>query len=636
MSIYHLDVRLHGRSTGKRHGESVSVVARAAYRAGEVLTDHRIGKRFDFSKKAVRESFILAPDGSPNWALNRANLWNMVEASESRKDSQLAREIEVSLPRELSHAQQKKLLIEFLQPLVSDGMVIDVGVHEPDDVGGNPQPHAHCLLTMRKLLPDGSGFGGKERGWNPDFAGRGRVKDKNPLMEIRETWATLCNRFLADAGIAERISSKTKIVQIVDALSAENYTLALKLSEAPPLSKKYRSPTRAQQDRAASDIENWRVLHESIAELQKLAELDRADAAARSKVGLISFAKSLDRRHQKVTAKPTPAAQPPALQPEHTMPTKTTQPARTAARPLAARGIQFHSLSPRAKNSAAEKIQQKRREAQEADEAENMNEKQKFKLGLLRKLYGDEQAKLLAARALFVNLKDPDSVSIKLIGGGEVFDCGDQILCGGENQKSEIEAMVQIAKSKRDEAGIDTPGAASWSRVQIHGNDDFVREAAAALAAAGFEVSARDERQDKLVRDAIADALPAGVSVAKPVPARVARAEGEAAAAALLRARDRMLRDPYFCRAVLVRLGDEDDSKVLARLTARVRDQLKSNSDLKLQEPQLNAAVTKTADQIWSMVEDGRLELDQRDAPADPRQTQDQGAGWLSDGPTLG
>lgn len=636
MSVFHLTVKAHGRSSQKRHGESVSIVARAAYRAGESLVDNRIGKRFDFSKKAVRESFILAPDGSPSWALDRAQLWNLVEASESRKDSQLAREIEVSLPRELDHAAQKKLIIEFLRPLANEGMVIDVGVHEPDDAGGNPQPHAHCLLTMRRINSDGSGFGPKERSWNPEFGGRGRVKDKNPINEIRETWATLCNRYLSDAGISGRISSKSKIVQIVDALESEDYARALALSEAPPQSKRYRSPTRAQQDRAATDTENWKILYESIADLARLAELDRADAAARSKADLLSFAKSLDRRRGSTTAKPSPAAAPPALKMENTMQPKQQRPTRASARPLATNGVRFHSLSPRAQNSAAEKFRLKKRAAEEAEAAEALNEKQKFKLGLLQKLYSDDQARLLAARALFIDLKDPDSVSIKLVGGGEVFDEGDRILCAGGDQKSEIQAMVQIAKSKRDEAGIDEPGAASWKRVQVHGDDDFVREATAALVAAGFEVSARDEAQDQLVREAAADAQPAGASVAKPVPARVARAEVEAAAAALQMARERMLRDPYFCRAALVRLGDEDDAKVLARLTARVRDQLKSNSDLKLSEPQFSAAVSKTADQIWSMVEDGRLQLEQRDAPADPeelRQGQDQG--WLGDGPSM-
>lgn len=639
MSVFHLTVKAHGRSTGKRHGESVSIVARAAYRAGETLVDNRIGKRFDFSKKSVRESFILAPDGSPNWALDRAQLWNMVESVETRKDSQLAREIEVSLPKELDHAAQKKLLIEFLQPLISEGMICDVGVHEPDDQGGNPQPHAHCLLTMRRINSDGSGFGPKERSWNPDFGGRGKVKDKNPLNEIREAWATLCNRFLSEAGASERISSKSKIVQIVEALEREDYAHALTLSESPPQSKRYRSPTRAQQDRAASDTENWRVLHESIAGLQQLAELDRADAAARSKADLLNFAKSLDRRRQKAPANPTPAAAPPALKMENQMQPKQQQPTRaTARRPLAARGIQFHSLSPKARNSAAEKFRLKKRAAEEAEAVESMSEKQKYKLGLLQKLYCDEQARLLAARALFIDLKDADSVSIKLVGGGEVFDQGDKILCAGDNQKSEIQAMVQIAQSKRDEAGIDGPGATNWNRVQVHGDDSFVREATAALVAAGFEVSARDENQDQLVREAAADAQPAGAgaSVVKPKPERVVRAEGEAAAAALLLARERMLRDPYFCRAALVRLGDEDDAKVLARLSARVRDQLKSNSDLQLPEPQFSAAVSKTADQIWSMVGDGRLALGERPAPADPEELkQGQDQGWLGDGPSM-
>ena len=46
-------------------------------------------------------SEILLPDRAPERWLHRETLWNGVEASEKRNDAQLARDIEVSLPREL-------------------------------------------------------------------------------------------------------------------------------------------------------------------------------------------------------------------------------------------------------------------------------------------------------------------------------------------------------------------------------------------------------------------------------------------------------------------------------------------------------------------------------------------------------
>ncbi|MGK3681401.1 MobA/MobL family protein, partial [Escherichia coli] len=38
---------------------------------------------------------------APAWCTNRAELWNAVEKAECRKNSQLAREIELAIPREL-------------------------------------------------------------------------------------------------------------------------------------------------------------------------------------------------------------------------------------------------------------------------------------------------------------------------------------------------------------------------------------------------------------------------------------------------------------------------------------------------------------------------------------------------------
>ncbi|MGY6017952.1 MobA/MobL family protein, partial [Escherichia coli] len=39
------------------------------------------------------------PATAPAWCTNRAELWNAVEKAERRKNSQLAREIELAIPR---------------------------------------------------------------------------------------------------------------------------------------------------------------------------------------------------------------------------------------------------------------------------------------------------------------------------------------------------------------------------------------------------------------------------------------------------------------------------------------------------------------------------------------------------------
>ena len=84
---------------------------------------------------------------------DRAALWNAVEEAEKTKDSRLAREFVVALPKELDGNGWTDLLSEFVQEnFVADGMCADAAIHDTD--GHNP--HAHILLTVRPLNENGT------------------------------------------------------------------------------------------------------------------------------------------------------------------------------------------------------------------------------------------------------------------------------------------------------------------------------------------------------------------------------------------------------------------------------------------------------------------------------------------------
>ncbi len=189
MAIYHYSVSIIGRSSGR------CAPAAAAYRAGEKISDHRTGQTFDYTrKKGVDATVILAPESAPNWVNNREQLWNEVERVERRKDSQLAREIDVAIPSELSHSQKQELVKAFVtNQFVSQGMVADVAFHHLD----SHNPHAHILLTMREISPNG--FGKKNRDWNR----------KDLLKEQRSSWELIANRALERAGHSEKIDHRT-------------------------------------------------------------------------------------------------------------------------------------------------------------------------------------------------------------------------------------------------------------------------------------------------------------------------------------------------------------------------------------------------------------------------------------------
>jgi Ti-type conjugative transfer relaxase TraA len=196
MAIYHLSVKVHSRKSGK------SIVAAAAYRAGQSLEEEQTGITHNYTRKqGVEYSEILAPEGSPDWVFDRSRLWNAVEATEKRKDSQLAREVEVGLPIELGKAEQEALLREYVQrEFVSKGMVADFSIHRDDE----NNPHAHILLTMRSVTKEG--FGPKMRGWN----------ERAKLMDWRQGWEEVTNEHLARAGLAVRIDHRTLKAQGLD------------------------------------------------------------------------------------------------------------------------------------------------------------------------------------------------------------------------------------------------------------------------------------------------------------------------------------------------------------------------------------------------------------------------------------
>lgn len=105
MAIYHCTIKIIGRSGGK------SAVASAAYRSGEKLYDERIGLTHDFTKKhGVVFTEVSLPAHAPPEYADRNALWNAVEKAERNSNAQLAREIEVALPKELSRECQIEIV----------------------------------------------------------------------------------------------------------------------------------------------------------------------------------------------------------------------------------------------------------------------------------------------------------------------------------------------------------------------------------------------------------------------------------------------------------------------------------------------------------------------------------------------
>ncbi|MBF0332650.1 MAG: MobA/MobL family protein [Alphaproteobacteria bacterium] len=193
-------------------GGARSVVASAAYRAGERLHDERAERDWDYTAKGhVAWSEVMLPAGAPDRLADRETLWNEVEATEKRFDAQLARDLTLTIERDLPHADQIEAVKSFVQEqFVSRGMIADVAIHRPLASDGREQPHAHVLLTMREVSGD-TFASTKARDWNGLFVdfSHGRVAGSSPLQEQQQKWADVQNHFLARAGVDTRVDNRS-------------------------------------------------------------------------------------------------------------------------------------------------------------------------------------------------------------------------------------------------------------------------------------------------------------------------------------------------------------------------------------------------------------------------------------------
>jgi hypothetical protein len=288
VALYRLEARIIGRTGGHlagaaasyRSGGRVSVVSAAAYRSAGRLTHRDAGDRarcrtFDYSNKpGVVHTDILVPADAPEWSRDRQTLWQAVEDAERRRDAQLARELLLTLPRDVPLRESVSAAKAFVdRECVSLGMVADVCVHGygapldpkhpaqgarlaeilepgwpiydlprgrrlPEAPPDGPhawrlddgrllvfQPHVHVLLTLRPLSTDGR-FANKAREWS----------SKRQLYAWRESWERSVNRMLAGAGRRERVSAKAKWKREADAArerDGEAGVAATKISRSP-------------------------------------------------------------------------------------------------------------------------------------------------------------------------------------------------------------------------------------------------------------------------------------------------------------------------------------------------------------------------------------------------------------------
>jgi len=425
VAIFHLAAQVIGRSRGQ------SAVAAAAYRAAARILDVRTGEVHDYTrKKGVREAFILAPDGAPAWMTDRAQLWNAVEKTEDelnrkRRVAQLARDVEVSLPHELTHDQRRQLLVEFLEEeFVSLGMVADVAMHAPGREGDRRNEHAHILLTLRHV--DGNSFGQKDRSWNEDSL----------LEHWRENWAQRVNLALEANAISARVDHRSFERQAL----AAGHDLTLASLPTVHLGPNASALERRGIRTVPGDL-NREVVVVNL-ELERARRQAKADAERPSE----------------------PTSAPLMRLPETLLPAnKTRRPENQKAAPLM-RLPTFPKPQPAAPNPSMDFA---RRLAERAPMPINAPkakarvggtttsrpwtdaDRQAWRRRLVERHYQVEIEDSLAAMLNFVDRQSvKNGLRLRLAGGGQLDDLGDQVQASGQDLRTECRATVALCKAK--------------------------------------------------------------------------------------------------------------------------------------------------------------------------------------------
>lgn len=219
MTVPHFSVSVVARGSGR------SAVLSAAYRHCAKMEFEREARTIDYRAKQglLHEEFVVPAD-SPEWlrsmiadrGVSGASeaFWNKVEDFEERADAQLAKDVTIALPIELTAQQNIALVRDFVdRHVTAKGMVADWVYH---DAPGNP--HVHLMTTLRPLTEDG--FGAKKVAViGPDGhpirndAGKivyelwaGSLDDFNAF---RNGWFACQNRHLALAGLDIRIDGRS-------------------------------------------------------------------------------------------------------------------------------------------------------------------------------------------------------------------------------------------------------------------------------------------------------------------------------------------------------------------------------------------------------------------------------------------
>ena len=176
----------------------------------------------------------------PNWCKSPKEFWVAADNKE-RVNGTVYKEIRISLPNELSHEKNIKLLNEFIDTILEGKYHYSVSIHSKESSYKKDilNTHAHIMFSPREL--DGIErnkdiFFKRANAKSPELGGCKKNTSWNnieKLLEVRKLWEDIQNKYLEDEKSNERVSCETLEKQRAIALEKGDIFLAKSLDRDP-------------------------------------------------------------------------------------------------------------------------------------------------------------------------------------------------------------------------------------------------------------------------------------------------------------------------------------------------------------------------------------------------------------------
>lgn len=194
MAIMHLSVKNGTKGKGAAHAQYIE----------------RNGKYKN------REDCLMSESGNmPSWAKDKTlEFWKAADKLE-RANGRSYKELEISLPREMSNEQQIELVREFTKNVLGDSHAYTWAIHEPKAKDGEANPHVHimfCERTNDGVERSAEQYFKRYNAKNPELGGAKKDRSfthKSFVYAVRQEWAETVNHKMHSLGLEARIDHRS-------------------------------------------------------------------------------------------------------------------------------------------------------------------------------------------------------------------------------------------------------------------------------------------------------------------------------------------------------------------------------------------------------------------------------------------